>query len=123
TLRAGTRAVGGGGLGGWPGASAPRESPQAAAPEVGNDLAGRVVSWSASDATARMRSGPTHVQARDRATVVAVPQHGPRGEHLVELQRPVKNISADEPERALQVQRTEDLAAEHRGFEIRRVGR
>src|SRR6185437_8353091 len=69
---------------------------EATVPQVRDDLASRVVSWRACDPTARMRSGTTHIQARNRAAIVAVPQHGPRAEQLIELQRAVEDVSADE---------------------------
>src|SRR5579863_143886 len=86
-------------------------APQAAAAEVGEDLARRVVAGRAGDAAARMGARTAHVQTAQRPAVVAVTEHRARGEQLVEAQRAVEDVPAEQSERAFQVERTHDLAA------------
>src|ERR1700686_2990222 len=67
----------------------------------------------------RARSAP--IQPLERAAVIAVPQHRPRREQLVQAQGAMENVAADEPEGPLQIERTHNLPPEHRGLEIRRM--
>ena len=57
----------------------------------------------------------------ERSAVIAVPEHRPRREQLIEAQRAVEDVAADEAEGALEIERAHDLPAEHRGLEIRRM--
>lgn len=91
------------------------------APEVGENLARGIVARRARDATARVRAGAAHVQTLQRAPVARVTQHWPGREHLIETERAVEDVAPDEPEGALQIERAEDLPAEHRTLEIRRI--
>ncbi len=96
-----------------PGRSAP-------SPHVAQDLARRVVPRNAGHAAARMRAGAAEVQAAHRRPVVAVTEHRSRREQLVERQRAVEDVAADEPELALEIERRERATAEDAGLEIRR---
>src|SRR6201999_289448 len=87
-------------------------------PEIADDFARCVMSGGAGYTAAGMCAGAAHVQPVQRAAVVAITQHGSRGEHLVERERTVKDIPADESERALQIQRALDLAPEDCGLEV-----
>ena len=64
-----------------------------------------------------------HVEAGQRAAIVAVAEHRARGEQLIERQRAVKDVAADQAEGAFEIERAQDLPAEHRGLEVRRVAR
>src|ERR1700733_10423805 len=96
-------------------------APQAPAAEIREDLTRRVVPGRTGDAAARMRAGTAHVQPAERTAVVAVTEHRARAEQLIEAQRAVEDVPADQPEGALQVERTHDLASEHRRLEVGRV--
>src|SRR5207253_10548661 len=77
----------------------------AAARNVLHDLACRIVSRNAADAAARMRAGAAHVQTGNGAAVIAVPEHRPRREQLIERKAPVHDVAADEPEYAFEIER------------------
>src|SRR5258706_12012826 len=64
-----------------------------------------VVAWGAGDAAAGMGAGAAMIQAFERSAVIGVAQHWPRREQLVQRQRAVKNIAAQETEVALEVER------------------
>lgn len=52
---------------------------QTAAPKVGNDFPGRIVSRRAGDSATGVCARATHVQALERTAIVAMAQHGARG--------------------------------------------
>src|ERR1700679_3231589 len=91
------------------------------APEVGDDFARGIMARRAGYTAARMRARSAHVQSLQRTAIVAVPEHGPRREHLVQAQGAVKDVAADQPEGALEIERAHDLPPEHRGLEIGRM--
>src|SRR5579862_4217227 len=93
-------------------------APQPALSKVQNDLARRIVSGRSRHATPRMRAGPAHVQSGERPAIVTVPEHGPCGEHLIKTQHTVEDVTADEPEGALEIERAHDLTTDHRRLEI-----
>jgi hypothetical protein len=64
--------------------------------------------------------GAAHVQAGDRAAVVAVAQHRARGPQLVERHVAVHDVASDEPELALEVDRRERHDADDRLLEAGR---
>src|SRR5688572_3643977 len=97
------------------------DSPQLAFLEVDEDLARRVVPRRTRHAAAGMRAGATHIYAWQRAAIVTVPEHRARREDLIQVQRAVEDVAADQAERSLEVERAVDLPSEHRGFEVRRV--
>src|ERR1700733_15142936 len=90
----------------------------APAPEVGDDFARGIVAGCSGHAAARMRARSAHVQPRQGSAIVAVAQHRPCREHLVQAQGAVENVAADQPEGALEVERAHDLPSEHRSLEI-----
>src|SRR5262249_27245470 len=93
----------------------PLETPPS---EVRKYLTRRVVTGGSGDAAARVCSGAAHVQAGQGPTVVAVAEHGARGEHLIQLQRTVHDIATHQSEGAFQVERTHDLPPEYRRPEV-----
>jgi hypothetical protein len=89
--------------------------------EVAQDLLRGVVSGNAGDAATGMRAGAAHVESGERSAIVRKPEHRPRAEQLVECQRAVKDIAADETESAFQVEWRQSDGADDAGFEVRRV--
>src|SRR5690606_10356606 len=89
--------------------------------QVFQDLAGRVASRQAGDAAARVAAGAAQVQAAERTAVIALPQQRARAEHLVEAERAVEDVAAEQADAALQVERAQRLVAEHAAGEVRRV--
>src|ERR1700686_5396752 len=87
--------------------SAPPPPPPPAA-KVAEDLARRVVTRGAAHAAPGMGAGAAHVKPLQRSAVIAVAEHRARREQLIEAQGAVGNVAADEPEGALQIERTHD---------------
>src|SRR5262249_44064360 len=104
----------------WP---APMDSsPQPASPvPIMKDRARCIVARRAGDAAAGMRARAAMVEAGDGAAVVRVAQHRPRPEQLVKRQCAMEDVAADEPERLLEVERAQRLAADDARLEARRV--
>src|SRR5689334_11742144 len=67
-----------------------------------------------------MRAGAAEIKPRQRAAIVRITDHRPRAEKLVERQRAVEDVAADQAEIALEIERALDLPPEHRGLEARR---
>src|SRR5439155_16422007 len=111
----------------WRDALMPRDESRGASPflftsaHVAEDFARGIMPGNASDAAAGMRSGAAHVQALERAAIVAVPEHRPRRKQLVEGKRAVKKVAADEPEFTLEIQRRECLRGNDARSEVRSV--
>ena len=68
-----------------------------------------------------MRAGTTQVELLECTTIVALAQQRAGAEHLVQAQRAVEDVAADQADAALQVEWTEGLVADHAAREIRRV--
>src|ERR1700733_4010674 len=81
----------------------------APAPEGGDDFGRGIVAGRVGHAAARMRARSVHVQSFQRTAIIAVSEHWPRREHLVQAQGTVKNIAADQPEGSFEIERTHDL--------------
>src|SRR5258707_1993588 len=62
-----------------------------------------VVAGRPGDAAARMRARAAVVEAFERSAVVRIAQHRPRPEQLVERERAVEDVAADEPELLFQI--------------------
>ena len=77
----------------------------AAAPRVAQDLARGVVSRHAGHSPAGMRARAAHVESLEGAAVVAVSEHGPGREELIERQLPVKDVATGQAKFSLQIQR------------------
>src|SRR5437660_6086869 len=75
----------------------------------------------AGDPASRMRSRTAQIETFQRHPVGRRPNHRPSAEQLVEAHLAVENVTADEAEAALEVERRMDLPAEHRGGKARRV--
>src|SRR5262245_64982933 len=96
--------------------------PQPAPPApIREDRARGVVAGRAGDAAARMRARAAVVEAGDGAAVVRVAEYRPRPEQLVERQRAVEDITADEPKRLLEIKRAQRLAANDACLEARSI--
>ncbi len=80
-----------------------------------------VVARGAGDAAARVRARAAEIQALDRHAVVGVPRRGPQGVDLVRVQGAVEDVAAAQPELALEIERREHLAPDHRAREVGRV--
>src|SRR4029077_15191718 len=78
-------------------------------PVIPQDHARGVVAGGAGDAAAGMRAAAAMVEAFQRPAIIGVAQHRPRREQLIEGQRAMKNIAAEQAELALQIERREDL--------------
>src|SRR5262245_46411539 len=89
--------------------------------EITQDLSGGVASGQPRDAAAWMRPGPAQVKIWNRHAVIGVAQHRPRAEQLVEAELAMEDVAVDEAEATLQIERGEDLTAEHAGLEVGRV--
>src|SRR6266481_4775709 len=94
---------------------------QFTAPEVRDDFPRGIMARRTRDAAAGMRAGTAHVESLQWAAIVAVAQHGPGGKQLVQAERAVENVAADQTEGALQVERAHDLPAKHGCLEVRCV--
>src|SRR6478609_1606422 len=86
--------------------------------QIAQHFAGGIVSRQAGDATARMRSGSAYVKRPNRTPVIRKPQYWPRAEKLIERQRAVENVAADQAERSLQIERREHHASEDAAAEV-----
>src|ERR1700689_444375 len=62
-------------------------SSQASAPEIQQHLARGIGTGRAGDAAAGVRAGAAHVQAWQRSAIVAVAEHRPRREQLIQAER------------------------------------
>src|SRR6266496_6003454 len=92
-----------------------------AASEVPEYFPRRVVARSSRDASARMGARAAQVKAAHRRTVIGVAEHRARREQLIEGERAVEDVPADEAEIALEIERREDFSREDARLEIRRV--
>src|SRR5258707_9292685 len=79
-----------------------------------------VVAGGAGDAAAGMRAASAMVEALQRSAIIGVAEHRPRREQLIEGQRAVKYIAAEQAELALQIERRENLPADHACRKTRR---
>src|SRR5260221_7148364 len=92
-----------------------------AAPEIPEYLPRRVVARRAGDAAAGMRARATEIKPAYRRAVVGVAEHRPRREELVERERAMEDVPADQAGVALDGERREDFAGEYASLEVRRV--
>src|SRR5258708_2078552 len=88
---------------------------------VAQYLARRIVPGNPGHAAAGMGAGAAHVQALERPAIVAVPEHGPGREQLIEGERAVEDVPADQAKLALQIKRRERSPRDDAGTEIRCV--
>src|ERR1700688_5217469 len=82
-------------------------------PVIPKDHAGGVVAGGAGDAAAGMRAAAAVVEALQGPPIVGVAEHRPRREQLVQRQRAVEDIAAEQAELPLEVERRQDLPADH----------
>src|ERR1700722_9431602 len=99
-------------------ASSPLDPP---APKIGDDFTRGIMARRTGHAPAGMRAGSAHIESLQGSAIVAVSHHRPRREHLVQAERTMKDIAADQAEGPLEIERAHDLPSQHRGLEIRRM--
>ena len=58
----------------------------------------RVVAGRTGDAAAGMRAGAAKIKSAQRTAIIRMTQHRPRREQLIERQRAVEDIAADQAE-------------------------
>src|SRR6266480_4534825 len=90
-------------------------------PVIRQNHARGVVAGGAGDAAAGMGAAAAMVEPLQRPPIIGVAAHWPRREQLIERQRAVKNIAAEQPELALQIERREDLPAHDACRKTRRI--
>src|SRR6185369_7066295 len=80
-----------------------------------------IVTGRAGDAAAGMGAGAAMVEALQRPAIVGMAEHRPRREQLIERQRAMKDVAAEQAELPLQIERRQYLAADHACRKARRV--
>ena len=88
---------------------------------IAEDFFSRVFAAGAEDAAAGVAGGAAQVQAADRRAVVGPAGDGAEAEELMGVHRALHDVAAGDAERALQVERREDLAVLDRARHVRRV--
>ncbi len=88
---------------------------------IGQDYARGVVAGGAGDAAAGMRAGAAMVESLQGAAIIRMAEHRARREQLVQRQRAMKNIAAEQAELALQIERRQNLPPHDGCGEARRV--
>src|SRR4051812_38080867 len=76
---------------------------------IPQDLAGGIMPRRARDSSARMRASATHVEPGNRPAITAMAQSRPRGPKLIERHVTVNDVTADQPEFALEILGAVDL--------------
>src|SRR5206468_10907757 len=97
-----------------------KPQPPAPAP-IAKDCARGIVAGRAGHAATGMRARATVIEAGDRAAVVRMAEHRSRPEQLIERERAVEDVAADEAERLLEIERAQRLATNHARLEASRV--
>src|SRR5271155_2921128 len=72
-----------------------------------------VVAGGAGDAAAGMGATPAMIKSLQRPTIVGVSEHRTRRKDLVQRQRSMKDVAAEQSELPLQIERGEDLPPDH----------
>src|SRR5215469_3243320 len=86
-------------------------------PEILQDLVRCVVAGGAGDAAARMRARAAHVEPRDGRAVIGMTQHRTRGEDLIERQRAMHDVAAEDPALTIKIERRQRHATQDRRLE------
>src|SRR6185503_14414947 len=81
-------------------------------PVVAQDHGRRVVAGGAGDSAAGMRAAAAMVKALEWAAIVGVAQHRTGREQLVQAERAVEDVAAEQAELALEIERREGMAPE-----------
>src|SRR5258706_5488419 len=102
------------------GCQRPRPSPKQR-PVIAQERGRGVVAGAAGDAAAGLRAAAAMVEAFQRPAIIGVAEHRPRREQLIERQRAMKNIAAEQAELTLQIERRENLPADDACRKTRRV--
>src|ERR1700758_396392 len=96
---------------GWPGRS-PAMTSSSISPKqravIPQDHPRGVVAGRAGDTAAGMRAAAAVIKTLQRAAIIGMAEHRPRREQLIERQRAVEDVSAKQPELALEVERRKD---------------
>src|SRR5258705_2712397 len=90
-------------------------------PVIPEDDARGVVAGGAGDAAAGMRAASAMVETPQGSAIIGLAEHRPRRKQLVQRQRAMKNVAAKQAELALEIERRQDLAADHACREARRI--
>src|SRR4051794_30709118 len=85
------------------------------------DRARGIVSWRSRNPAPGMRPRAAVVKARNWSTVIGITEGRARPEQLIERERAMENVAANQPEYLLQVQGAEDLPVDDAALEPRRV--
>src|SRR5689334_159737 len=88
---------------------------------IAKDHSCGVVAGRAGDAAAGMGAGAAVIEGFQWPAIIGMAEHRPRREKLIERQRAVEDIATHEPELALEVERRQDLPADHAGRKARCV--
>src|ERR1043165_4598105 len=98
--------------------SSPSPRPNAQIPE---HFARRIMPRGARDPAAGMAAGTAQIQAKQWHAVIAMPQDRAGREQLIQFQPSMHDIAAGQAEDALQIERRQNLARDHRGGKPRRM--
>src|SRR5258705_6797239 len=90
-------------------------------PVIPEDDARGVVAGGAGDAAAGMRAASAMVETPQGAAIIGMAEHRPRRKQLVQRQRAMKNVAAEQAELALEIERRQDMAANHARREAWRI--
>jgi len=71
---------------------------------------GRIVPGRARNPAARMSAGAAQVQALQRHAIIGCPYHRPGAKQLIEAHFAVEDVSTDQAEATLKIERRMDLA-------------
>src|SRR5947208_10204110 len=80
---------------------------------IADDRPRGVVAGGAGDAAAGMGAASAMIEALQRPAIISVPQHWPRREQLVQRQRAVEDVAAEQSELPFQIERRQDLPPDH----------
>src|ERR1700731_2613189 len=90
-------------------------------PVIAQNHARGVVAGGAGDAAAGMRAASAMIETLQGSAIIGVAEHRPRREQLIERQRAMKDVAAEQAELALQIERRQDLPADHARRKARRI--
>jgi hypothetical protein len=81
--------------------------------KIGKDRFRGVVAGRSCHAATWMRPRPAMIESGDRPPIIRITAHRPRGEELVERERPVEYVASDKSKFTLQIERAQALARHH----------
>ena len=77
---------------------------------ISQDGARGIMARRAGDAAAGMGAGTAVIKPLQRPAIVGMAEHRPRREQLIERQRAVENVAAEQSEISFQIERRQDLS-------------